>query len=458
MKAAIYVRVSQDPTGQAASVSSQEKACRDECDRRGWTIAKVFRDNDRSASRYATKEREGFAALLGSLPEYDVLVTWEASRATRDMEVYVSLRKACRDAGVKWCYSGRIYDLTRTDDSFSTGLDLLVAERESGQTSDRVQRAVRQQAQSGKPHGRVPFGYMREYDKATGHLLRQVPHPEESAVIIEAVDRILNGESAYSITKNFQARGMAMLGKEYWVPFRLVRLLKNPTYAGKRIYRGEVIGEASWEPLIPEDKWEALQAILNNPARKTKHHGSEPVHLLSGIATCGICGGTCHRLVNRGKYASYYCRPNGCVSRSQPGMDELVNAVIVARLSSPDALEAMNRREDPDVGPVLEEIRNLNHRLEGIYEQAATGKLSAAGLVAVEGSIHAKITAAKEQLKNLSTPSRITIPDPAGLASKWDSVPLLRKRDIIRSLMEVRIMKAPKGSRFTPEYIKIEWK
>ena len=63
----------------------------------------------------------------------DVLLMWEFSRATRDMTAFTSLLDLCAARGVAWSYSGRLYDLSRTDDRFATGLDALVAAREASQ-------------------------------------------------------------------------------------------------------------------------------------------------------------------------------------------------------------------------------------------------------------------------------------------------------------------------------------
>lgn len=455
MRAAIYTRVSQDRSGAAKSVASQEQECRELCDRNGWDLVKVYTDNDRSASRYASKGRPEFERLLQDLTNYDVLVTWEASRATRDLEVYVTLRAACREAKVKWAYSGKVYDFARTDDSFSTGLDMLIAERESGQTSDRINRVVRQHAQAGKPHGRIPFGYTREYDPSSGALVRQIPHPEESKVITEGARRVLAGETLYSIAKDFRERDMPLMGSNRWKPMRLGRLLRNPTYAAKRVYRGQIIGDAAWEPLVTVEQWEALNAILNAPDR-LRFHGSEPQWLLTGVATCGVCGGGMQRNLNRGKYSTYICKEKMCVGRSQPKADAVVVAVVKQILSRTDALEAIHAEAEPDISGAAQDIRELEARLEGFYVQAAEGDLSPQGLAKVESSITAKLEAARDDLRALSTPQRITIDDPAGTADRWDELPLLDQRDIVRALMLVRIMPArARGARFDPESIEI---
>ena len=64
-----------------------------------WKVAVVV-DNDRSASQYARRSRDGWgrvkAAVAGG--RLDLLVTWEASRAQRDLDAYLELRRLCAAA------------------------------------------------------------------------------------------------------------------------------------------------------------------------------------------------------------------------------------------------------------------------------------------------------------------------------------------------------------------------
>ncbi|HVL85053.1 MAG TPA: recombinase family protein, partial [Pseudonocardia sp.] len=59
-RAIIYTRVSSDPSGRRVSVASQEAENRAFCQRQGWTVVDVVTDNDRSASRFAVQQREGY--------------------------------------------------------------------------------------------------------------------------------------------------------------------------------------------------------------------------------------------------------------------------------------------------------------------------------------------------------------------------------------------------------------
>ncbi|MFJ4284051.1 recombinase family protein [Paenarthrobacter nicotinovorans] len=456
MKAAIYTRVSVDRTANARSVTSQEQECRAEVERRGWDATAIYTDNDRSASRYARKNRPHFDQLMADIAskKFDVVVTWEASRATRDLEVYVALRAVCRAAGVQWCYSGKLYDLSRPDDAFSTGLDALISERESDQTRERIMRAMRQTAATGKPHGKIPYGYAREYDNATGILVRQYPHPEQAPIIQEAARRVLAGESMRQIAKDLKARGL-MSQSQAWAPARLTELLKSPTLAGYRVYQGKIIGDAAWEPVIDRETFHALQGILNDPARTTQR-GSEPAQLLTGIATCGVCDGSMVRRLTRGKN-QYQCRNNYCASRNVEKTDAYVVYALLQKLQEKAVMDAATIVDGDGTSPLLDEINALELRLNGFYQQAADGSLTPQGLARVETSILDQLQTKRQALASATKPKSAAL-DAERIVSGWDDLDLAEQREIVRAMMQIRILRAGRGhTTFDPSLIEITW-
>ena len=95
MRCLIYARVSQDPRGDHRSTTEQEHECRTWAEREGWTITGVITETG-SASRYArsTTARTRWNDVTTELAtgHYDALLTWEASRATRDLTAYTCRR------------------------------------------------------------------------------------------------------------------------------------------------------------------------------------------------------------------------------------------------------------------------------------------------------------------------------------------------------------------------------
>lgn len=458
MRAAIYTRVSIAVAGNTRSVSEQEAECRACAKREGWEVVKVFCDNDRSASRYAKKDRPAYKQLQQFIAsgQCDVLLTWESSRAQRDLEDYVRLRELCRKHGVLWSYSGRTYDLSRTDDRMSTGLDALLAERESDATRDRILRTTRANASAGRPHGKLLYGYAREYDASCGRLVRQVIREDQAAVIREAASRVVAGESCNAIARDFNRRGIAAARAGSWDLTRIKRVVTNPAYIAKRVHQGVVIGDASWPAILDEATFHQCVARLSDPSRKTTNDHAVK-YLLSGIARCGVCGKALKVMPQRGGYKTYICR-NFCVARKVVWVDDLIESLMIRRLSRPDAA-ALFATEDVDSGRTLDEIAAKRARLETFYDAAASGEITAAALARIESKLLAEIEAQEATVRRFDVPSVVydLVKKPKKV---WGTLTLEQKREVIRCLVEIRVHKSsiPGGTRrFDPSTIEVRW-
>src|SRR2546430_17728280 len=89
---AVYTRLSQDRDGTKTSTQRQETDCRALAKARGWRVAEVFRDNDRSA--FNGKERPAFERMLAAISDGDVqgVVAWKVDRLGRRNADVVSPR------------------------------------------------------------------------------------------------------------------------------------------------------------------------------------------------------------------------------------------------------------------------------------------------------------------------------------------------------------------------------
>lgn len=448
MRAVIYTRVSSDPNETLRSVESQETECRQVAAHEGWTIADVFTDNDRSASRYATKTRPGYDALRDYLTagRADVLLLWEGSRAQRDLREYLRLRDLCAERGILYCYSGKIHDLSRTDDRFTTGLDALLAERESDVTRDRVLRGVRASAAAGRPHGRLLYGYAREYDDG-GRFVRQVERPDQAAIVREVARRVKGGELTNAIAVDLNARGVPAPRGGRWDLTQVRRLATNPGYAGQRVHRGQIIGPADWPPILDESTYATCVAVLSDPRRKTVRE-SRVRHLLSGVATCASCGAPLRVIKNRG-YLAYACTGKFCVAVRTTRLENFVTRLVLAWLTRPDALAMMTPPDSADdAARAAAEATELRERLAGFYASAASGKLSPEGLVTIEARLLPQIADADTRARTLRVPPvlvRIAGPDPVAV---WEAMTIAERRLVVELLVDLRVSRTVRGSRF----------
>jgi DNA invertase Pin-like site-specific DNA recombinase len=390
--------------------------------------------------------------------EVDVLVTWEASRASRDLAAYVELRELCATAGVLWSYSGRTFDLSSTGDRFTTGLDALLAEREAGEIAHRVQRAIRANAVAGRPHGRRLFGYRRVYDESTGALLRQEPHPDEAPIVVEVFRTYLGGKGPRTIARELNEAGRPTSTGAAWKDVQIRRMLKTHSYAARRQHQGKVIGPADWPAIIDAETFDRVQARLEEAkARHPRIRGE--ARLLSGVARCGVCGGRVGVYHDRGRRKVYGCKQGFCVARDLAKLDGFVFGIVVELLSRPNAADALAGSPAIDHDPARERVAELRSQLDEAVDEFAAGKLSGALLAKVEQRLQPQIDAAEREARRSFVGIDIDVPD-TDLDSWWDGLSAEVRREVVSALLaSVTIQPTGRGRRtFDPAAVKIEFR
>ncbi|WP_186763304.1 recombinase family protein [Lentzea tibetensis] len=443
LRALVYARASAD---KEKSVEDQADECLEFCEEEQFEVIKVLRENERSASRYATKERPEFKKVLAAMRagQVDVLVTWENSRAHRDLAVYVELRQICEEFNVLWAYGGEVYDMHDPADRQATAQDAVRSESESDGISTRVARGVRRRAKKGLWHGALQYGYKREYDPDTGTVLRQVVDPVTSAVVRQIVDRLLAGDSVTSIVNDLNERGVPCPRRGIWGASKIRHLALNKVVAGKRVHKGEVIGDGQWPAIVTPTEHAALTALLTHPSRRTNKDGTRVKHLLSGIATCGQCGSPVGRIRADG-FEAYACRKNRHVVRLQTRVDAFVQEALLTALEDPASADLFQVDQQDDVASALDEAKELRARLESFYRQAALGKLSETGLAAIEAELLPLVQKAEEKLEQASVPAVLAGMVGPNARQVWAALTLVQRRAAIRAVMQPRIMPVGRG-------------
>jgi DNA invertase Pin-like site-specific DNA recombinase len=221
-----YLRVSKGKGRKARSINDQHTDnLASEMDHGPWTWGEPYRDTG-SASKYATRARDDFERLLADLTSGDfgipgdVLVLWEISRLARETGRGVALIDACEARGylihiTSEGETGRTYDPRNYADRFSLVTGIAEAENEARKLSARTLRGVNSAAREGRPHGRIPLGYARDYEMIDGRprCVRQYPDPVNGPLIKELFERAAGDEETlpepvYAIALDWKARGI----------------------------------------------------------------------------------------------------------------------------------------------------------------------------------------------------------------------------------------------------------
>ena len=301
-QAVIYLRISSDPTGLEAGVRRQEKECRELCEKLGFDVAAVFKDNDKSATN--GKVRPEFERLLKSNPE--MIVVWHIDRlcrVSRDLERVLDL-----NVDVHSVTSGHV-DLSHPAGRATARTVTAWATYETEQKALRQKAGHRQRAVEGRPFWtRRPFGFERD-----GTVIEH-----EALIIRSCYARLLAGVNLRQICDELNTGLTLSVNGNPWLRSSLRQLLMSARNAGIMVHLGEEVGPGAWDPIVPVEIFRAAYRLLDDPSRKVGGKtGRVPQNLLSAWATCGECEGRItvgyhsqHVQVHRRR--QYMCRGNFC--------------------------------------------------------------------------------------------------------------------------------------------------
>lgn len=447
MLAAIYVRISDDADGLGLGVARQEWDCRALAQRMGWSVVAVYSDNDRSA--YSGKPRPRYEALLRDLEDsrLDALVCWDVDRLTRSPAELERFLEIAERLNVRLASVGGEIDLATPQGRLTARIKGSVARHEVEQASRRIKRKTLERAEAGKPHGRVAYGWQRVEG-------RDVLVEDQAAVVREAANRVVAGDSLRSITADFNARAIpSPRAAPRWECAMVRQLILRERNAGLRRHQNRVIGRGDWEPIFSEDLYGRVGALLKDPTRKvptTPHR-----HLLSGIARCGVCDAPLRVLVASGtRPRAYVCAEQYCVRRKQQAVDDLIEGLVIARLSQPDAVKALLPRDNQDL---VDQVQVLRARLDLVADQYADDLIDGQQLARITARLRPELEAVERELAGTVGPELQDLVQP-GL--DWAAVPVERKRAVINLLLSVRILPVGSTGRaaFDAAGVEVQWR
>lgn len=482
-EALLYGRNSVDPMKTGYSVDEQLANGRGLCRRYNWPIADEFKDTGISASRHGKKARDDFEELLdvienGSTPPgvRRIVVAFEASRYYRDLEAYLRLRNVCLNADVLLCYNGQVYDLSRRDDRKTTAQHAIDAEDEVEGIRDRNLRTAQATADAGRPHGKLPYGYARDYEVVNGRqrCVKQYEHPVGGTWVLKSFQHIDAGRSLRTLVRKlrFSPEAARPDGSE-WNDKAVRRMLLNRVYLGERKHHG-TWRRATWDPIKGLDTaagramFNRVTAILTAPDRNVPR-GSEPVHLLSLIALCGECGdhAPLEYSPQRNGKPTLRCSATQNTTIRENLLDALVEESVVDWFSDKKSATAALVPDDGEVeGKVAAAQRMINGYEEQLQEarqlaetfDSETGRpqLSAGSLASLEQKLMPRLEQERKKLQTITGMSPLLLsllhaedPDVVwnGRAAKdgREAVPgltLEQKREVIRKVVTVRLFKA----------------
>lgn len=387
-RAAIYVRISQDRTGEQLGVERQEVECRARAVQLGYEVTKLYTDNDISAT--SSKLRPAFEELLSDLASLPVgervVLTWATDRFVRRMK---DLERAIDLGLTVYAVQAGSIDLSGSQGRMLARMLTSVAQGEGELKADRQRAKARQLAEQGKP-------WWREHRRPMGYAMDGSLNDTEADLIRQAYTDFLRGSALREIARNWAATGYRLLNGKEPSGADVRRILASPRNAGLRTYQGEIVAEGCWAAIVSEEIWLAADAQLSNPDRRrgVTPGGRVPQNLLSGLApvTCVHCGSTVKmgdRAVGYQRYACY----GKCIAYPKPWLEAVVLLHVIAALPYHRAAAESLAPDAPStrIRELISARSGLEHRRMELADGFASGALSLAAYSAAEAAVSRRL-------------------------------------------------------------------
>jgi len=456
--AAVYARISSDPEGDRLGVTRQTDDCQALAARKGWPVAEVYIDDDRSA--YSGKLRPEYRRLLDDIAArtIDGLIVYNLDRLhrqPRELEAFLDL---CDEVKLTALASveGDI-NLASSDGRFHARILSAMARKSSDDTSRRIRRKNEERALAGLPTGggTRPFGYRPD---------RRTIEPAEAVLVREAAERVLAGDSVRAIATDWNERAIETPAGRQWTVQTLRRMLVSARLSAQREHHGEIVAPGQWEPILTPDETTRIRAILDERTRSR----SRPVrrYLLSGLLRCGRCDSTLVSRPQANGDRRYVCAKglgfSGCgrlAVRAEP-IEDLIAEAILYRLDTPELAAALAGAAEADAATAAEHlaVARDQDQLEELARAYAERLITLAEWLAARKPIEARIEAARRKLSRLSRSAAIDayVGRSGDLQATWRTLPLNRQRSIVAAILDRAVVRPATPGRATFDVDRVE--
>lgn len=361
-RVALYARYSSDNQSES-SIDDQFRLCRLQAIHERWEVAGTY--HDAAISGASTILRTGIQQLVRDAQRglFEVVLAEALDRISRDQADVASLFKHLRFAGV------RIVTLAEGEISeLHVGLKGTMNALFLKDLAMKTHRGLRGRVEKGKAGGGLCYGYrvVKKTD-SSGEPIRGDREivPEEAEVIRRIFREFASGKSPKAIAvdlnkdgipgplgrawgdtsiRGHACRGTGILNNELYagvLVWNRQRFIKDPS-TGKRVSRPNP--ESEWIRIevahlriADDDLWQAAKARQQQIAvlfettttgvrearAKRLHAARRPASLLSGLLSCGCCGGK-YGLILRDRF--------GCLNHHRRGTCNNNRTIVRARI------------------------------------------------------------------------------------------------------------------------------
>jgi site-specific DNA recombinase len=462
-RVAVYLRQSQDRSGDGLGIDRQRQDVLRLVEARGWTVAAEFVDNDISA--LSRKPRPAFTNMMARVEagEFDVIVARHTDRLLRRLADLEEVLARCEKASTILVTASEGVDTSTDGGRLFARIASSVAQGEVERKSARQKSAAIQAARQGRwVGGRRPFGY-----EADGVTIRT----DEAALITQGYKNVLAGESLSEVARRWSAAGFATpQGRQEWTRTGVKDVLTNPRYCGLRRYRPSderakirqnpalgITGPAVWDGVVDETTWRAAVRVLCDPGRHTGARNTKG--LLTGVGLCGVCGMKVHRGGAAHGKPMYRCSSGRHVSRLAEPIDAYVQAEVVEWLKQPAVSMVFKDDDLPDAKELIAEAEALRLRRDMIAEELADGFMERSQFRIANSRLLRRLAEVEARIASAGSSSPLGIVAAEDAPLVWLGLTPIQRRGIIEKVVTPVLHLVGAGTRtFHPDSVGLIWK
>lgn len=460
-RAAVYIRLSvEDTKSGSISIETQRMIIdRFLVQHPEIAVYNTYIDNGATGTNF---HRPGFQQVLSDIEagEVNCVIVKDLSRLGRNtidtgyyIEQYFRVRK------VRFIAVNEQFDTEDQGDAYM-GIILplrnMINEAYALDIGRKIKAQQRQAMKDGKfVGGRAPYGYQKApedchqlvVDQEAAPVVRLMFAWASEGAGLNTIALRLN-EAGYPSPSYYKRdRGeithQSLIGNGKWQTRTVAKILHAEVYTGDLVQgRTKVIDHkqvpasaeemtvvrGTHEAIISREQYDAVQAILEQTAQKSKSRTVKPYspNLLKGKVFCGCCGGSLHRQRAVRKTTAdvywFYClartriQKDACpgVAVQEPDLLEALTDLLIAELDAVLGAYALHLeqadREETLLADLFnkltsrrQEIDRLRGLIRGLYENLVKGILSKEEYFSFKARYEGKIAEITAEVKHLET-------------------------------------------------------
>ena len=345
-RAVIYCRVSTEEQTRNLSLATQERECRQFCDRHALAVAMVFIDAGASAK---TTDRPKFQDMISYCRNHadtvDHVVVYRLDRFARNAHDQTHVIQQLAGLGVLLRSVTDRIDETPSG-KFIANMTGAVNQFDNDVRRERTIDGMKAAIEQGRWVFKTPLGYLRGVrDRGEPSLVHD---PERAALVRRGFGLVAGGTNTQAeALELLTAQGLLGRRGKPVAPQQFAQILRRPVYGGRIVC--ETWGmdfPGDFEPLVDTATFSRVQRRLQGLTSRQRENPDFP---LRRFVRCGRCSRPLTGSWSRGRGGRYaYYRCPGCRRPGVSARREKLEQQLLAELRT--------QRPDPSVLPLFHEI------------------------------------------------------------------------------------------------------